>query len=167
MGSLRDQFKKARLLSDKDAKRLAHEERIDRKEKGRDGLEQERAEREAELARRREEDRGRDRQRQAAIDAERQVAAERAACEAILGTEVRPVSRGNMPWHFELPDGRLPMLRLNEVERHQLQGGQVCLVRRRGAEAHVYGLLATAHARRVARHFPERIVWSAPVAPGA
>ena len=31
--NLRDQLKKAKLLSEKDAKRLAHEERVDRKEK--------------------------------------------------------------------------------------------------------------------------------------
>ena len=39
MGDLRDQLKKAKILSDKDAKRLAHEERVHRKEVGREGLE--------------------------------------------------------------------------------------------------------------------------------
>ena len=34
MGDLRDQLKKANLLSKKDAKRIAHEERVHRKQKG-------------------------------------------------------------------------------------------------------------------------------------
>ena len=47
--SLRDQFKKAKLLSDKEARRLEHEARIERKEKGREQLEQEQKEREQQV----------------------------------------------------------------------------------------------------------------------
>jgi uncharacterized protein YaiL (DUF2058 family) len=166
MGSLRDQFKKANLLSSKDAKRLAHEERIERKEKGRDVLEAERAAREAELAQARADERARDRSRQAEVEAQRKLAEERAACEALLDTEVRDCGRGPISWHFELPDGRLPLLRMTDPDRHQLTAGHLCIVRRRGPEAHVYGLLATQHARRVVRQFPERVVWSAPGALG-
>jgi uncharacterized protein YaiL (DUF2058 family) len=162
MGSLRDQFKKANLLSSKDAKRLAHEERIERKEKGRDGLDAERAAREAELARVRADEREKDRERQAEVEAKRKQSEERAACETLLETEVRDCGRGPVSWHFELPDGRLPLLRMADPDRHQLTSGHLCIVRRRGPEAHVYGLMATQHAQRVVGQFPERIVWSAP-----
>ena len=162
MGSLRDQFKKANILSPKDAKRLAHEERVERKEKGRDVLEAEKAAREAELAKACAEGRERDRDRQAEVEAQRKLAEERAACEALLDTEVRDCGRGPVSWHFELPDGRLPLLRMTDPDRHQLMSGHLCIVRRRGVEAHVYGLIATQHAKRVVRQFPERIVWSAP-----
>ena len=50
MGDLRDQLKKAKLLSDKKARQLAHEERVHRKKVGREGLEKEQSERQAELA---------------------------------------------------------------------------------------------------------------------
>ena len=39
--NLRDQLKKANLISDKKAKQLAHQQRVERKEKGREQLEQE------------------------------------------------------------------------------------------------------------------------------
>lgn len=162
MGSLRDQFKKANLLSAKDSKRLAHEERLARKEKGREGIEAEQAQRAVELARHREADRERDRERQAALDADRDAARERAACEAILESEARPPARGNAPWLFELPDGRMPLLRLGEADRHQLQSGVLCVVRTKPGDAHTYGLLATQHARRVQRQLPDRVVWAAP-----
>lgn len=162
MGSLRDQFKKANLLSEKDHKRLAHEERVERKQKGRQGLESEQAEREAELQRKREEDRERDRQRQAARDVERRSSEERAACAAILEAEARAPTGGNVSWLFELADGRIPALRLSDAERHQLQGGSLCVVRTKPGDAHTYGLLATEHARRVAAQLPDRVVWSAP-----
>ena len=161
MGSLRDQFEKAKLLSAKDAKRIAHEQRVERKEKGRDELERERAEREAALRGAVEAERQRDRERQREVEAARVAAQERAACESLLEREARAVSRGPMSWMFELEDGRLPVLRISEIERVQLTSGQVCIVRRKPGDAHVYGLIATAHAQRVARCFPERIAWAA------
>jgi hypothetical protein len=39
--NLRDQLKQAKLLSDKKAKQLAHEARVERTEKGREAIEQE------------------------------------------------------------------------------------------------------------------------------
>lgn len=167
MGSLRDQFEKAKLLSKKDQKRLAHEERVERKEKGREVLEQERAAREAELAQLREEERRQDRERQQALEQERRVQEERAACEAILATEVRQPSRGPVGFLFELPDGRLPVLRITDVERHQLAGGHLAIVRTKPGDAHVYGLLAASHAQRVARSLPDRVVWTVSAAVGA
>ena len=44
MGDLRDQLKKANLISKKDQKRLEHEQRVRRKKVGREGLEQEQKE---------------------------------------------------------------------------------------------------------------------------
>lgn len=165
MGDLRDQLKKAKLLSQKDAKRIAHEERVHRKEAGREGLEREQEQRQRELAAQREQEREQDRARQQELEARRKVEAERAACLALLENEVVRPARGNSTWHFELPDGRLPVLKLSEADRHSLLGGHVCVVRRStNPEALTFGLLATAHAARVRQHFPERIVWAAPPA---
>ncbi|MFO1052831.1 MAG: DUF2058 family protein [Planctomycetota bacterium] len=160
--NLRDQLKKAKLLSEKDAKRLAHEERVHRKEVGREGIDAEKAQREAELTRLRADERTVDVERGKQLEAERLLAAERAACEAILETAVRSSGRGGAPWFFELPDGRLPQLRVDDADRHQLSTGQLCVVRRSRVDAHVYGFLAASHAQRVARALPDRVVWAAP-----
>ena len=162
MASLRDQFQKANLLSKKDAKRLAHEERVKRKEVGREGLEKQQADREAELHRQREQDRETDRKRQADLEAVRKAAEERAACLTILDNETRSVGRGPVSWHFELEDGQLPMLRMADADRHNLLGGHLCVVRQRDTDAHVYAFLATHLAKRVKRSLPDRVVWAAP-----
>ncbi|MGE0142037.1 MAG: DUF2058 family protein [Planctomycetota bacterium] len=161
--NLRDQLEKAKLLSKKDAKRLAHEERVHRKEVGREGIEAEKSARESELVAAREQQRLTDAERQKVIEAERKRAEELAACEAILDTEVRAPSRG-APWYFELSDGRVPHLRVDDSDRHKLVLGNVCVVRRTTADSHSYGLLPTPLAQRVAKMLPERVVWSAPPA---
>jgi uncharacterized protein YaiL (DUF2058 family) len=162
MSNLRDQLKKAKILSDKDARRLAHEERVHKKEIGREGIEAERAARERELETLRETERTRHAEREAALAAQRAAEAERAACLAILETEVKGVGRG-APWYFELEDGRIPFVRIDELDRHQLAGGQLCIVRRGEGDAHVYGLLATPLAKRIAQQFPRRLAWAARV----
>jgi uncharacterized protein YaiL (DUF2058 family) len=166
MGDLRDQLKKAKLLSKKDAKRLAHEERVHRKAVGREGLEQENAAREQELTRLRAAEREAARARQAALDRERSESAERAACEDILANRVRPAGqRGQVIWHFELADGQLPCLRLSDSEQRQLEGAQLSVVRTGPPGTHAYGLLAAELAARVAKVLPDRVVWPAHAAP--
>lgn len=163
MGNLRDQLKKAKVLSKKDAKRLAHEERVKRKEVGREALEQEDLERKEELAKLQSADRERDRERQAELDRERKAGEERAACAEILRSRVEPPPRGGrIRWFFETPSGALPWLLLNHAELAQLNGGNLCVVRRGAPHTHVYGLLSTELARRVHALFPDRVVWSAP-----
>lgn len=154
---LRDQLKKANLLSKKDAKRLAHEERVHRKQVGREGLEAERAERDTELGSARAAEREADRQRQAVLEAERKAAQERAACEAILAN-ARPAVGGPIRWFFECADGRLPCIKLQPTERLELTAGHARIVRLTDGDAHVYGLLPTAQAERVGRAFPARVV---------
>ena len=69
--SLRDQLKKANLLSDKDAKRLAHEARVERADKGREQLEAEAAARQQELAQMSAKERERTKAEQEALDRQR------------------------------------------------------------------------------------------------
>ena len=162
MGDLREQLNKAKLLSTKDARRLAHEERVHRKKAGREGLEQEAGKRRAELEQIRSGKREEDRRSQAELEAERKQRDELAACDEILACEVRAPARGQARWHFELADGRLPILTLSESERNQIQGGQLCIALRGPSGSHTYGLLATPLAQRVHALLPERIVWSSP-----
>lgn len=162
MSDLRKQLEQAKLLSKKDTKRLEHEGRVKRKQVGREGLEQEQKDRQQELQQKREDDRHVDRRRQKEIEQERKKLEEIAACRALLENETWKPDNGRATWFFELPDGRLPHLKLQDQERHQLEGGHAVVVRAVGAPdgAHGYALLAMQHAQRVNRHFPDSILWA-------
>lgn len=164
MSNLRDQLHKANLLSKKDAKRLAHEERLHRAEAGRQGLEQEERARKEELERLQAADREQRREQQAQTDAERRAAEERAACEQILGQDVTRPGHGRLRFYFEVDDGHLPWLEFGDVEFRRMLSGEFAVVRLSGEQAHDYGLLSVASAKRVARHFPERVAWWPPAA---
>jgi uncharacterized protein YaiL (DUF2058 family) len=162
MGSFRDQLKKANLISKKDEKRLAHEERVTRKEVGREELERQAAARRDELGRLRDAEREKTRELQAELDRDRTARAELAACRELLEREARaPARGGGMRWFFELPDGTMPFLSLTETDRLQLAGGQLCVVRIGPPNAHVYGLLPTPLTKRVHAALPERVAWAA------
>ncbi len=161
MGDLRDQLKKAKLLSKKDAKRLAHEERVHRSQVGREGLEREQAERRAAIEQQRSEQRQHTAEVQAELDAARRAAAERAACEDILAREVvQPHARGGRRWYFEVEDGSLPWLEIDEALHFQLQSGHYWVVRTGAPGSHVYGLLEAEQARRVFAAIPDVVVWA-------
>jgi len=166
MSNLRDQLQKANLLSKKDAKRLAHEDRVHRAEAGREGLEQEQRARQEELDRLRVSERGQRRAQQAQTDAERRVVEERAACEHILTQDVRRPCQGRLRFHFQTADGSLPWLELNEMDLKRMLSSEFAVVRLGSVHTHDYGLLALASAKRVGRHFPERIAWWPPAAAG-
>ncbi len=157
---MRDQLKKAKLLSKKQAKKLAHEERLARSELGREGLEKIESERKAELASLRAEEREKSKEFQAQVEAEKRAAAERAACLQILsGKALAPEPGGQGRWFFELADGSLPSLALNEKQRRLLEGGSLAIVRSGPQGSHNYGILERSLAVRVAAVLPERIVW--------
>src|SRR5262245_27523491 len=116
MADLRDQLKKAKLLSAKESKQLAHQERMHRAEVGREGVEREQSERRAELAQQQESERETQRETQRLLEEERRGAAERAACQELLEREViRPRERGGKRWYFQLADGSLPWLEVDEA----------------------------------------------------
>ena len=96
MSNLRDQLEKANLLSNKDAKRLAHEERVHRTEVGREGLDQEQRARQQEIDRLRAQERNLTKAQQSQIEAERRIAEERAACEQIMAKDVTRPGHGRV-----------------------------------------------------------------------
>jgi uncharacterized protein YaiL (DUF2058 family) len=158
--SLRDQFKKANLISDKEARRLAHEARVERKEKGREQLEQEQQQRHEELQRVQGEERARTVRQQQQEEAARKAREEAAAVQAILDREARKPEPGPTRWYFETDDGSLPWLELSPREAQQLRAGMTCVVRRGAPGTHDYRLLTNELARRVARLRPEVIVFA-------
>lgn len=159
--NLRDQFKKAKLLSDKDARRLAHEARVERKEKGREQLEDEQQSHREQLQQQRDEGRERTAKEQQRLEAERKAREEDAAVDAILAAAQKPVS-GPTRFYFEAPDGSLPWLEVAPRQAQQLQAGMFCIVRTGPPGTHDYRLLATEQARRVGRLRPEVVVFGPP-----
>ena len=161
MGDLRDQLKKAKILSDKRARQLAHEERIHHKQVGRAGVEQEQAERRAELEQLKEEGRASQRAAQEVVDVAKREAAERAACAEILSRDVvQPRRGGNQRWHFELADGSLPWFEVDEGMGFKLQSGAYWVVRAGPQGSHDYRLLPAEFGARVSAALPHTVVWA-------
>lgn len=157
--SLRDQLKKANLLSDKDHKRLAHEARVERKEKGREGLEQEAAVRQQDLEQLQAQERERIRREQEALENERRQRQEIAAAATLLAEAKKP-GPGPVRWYFEADDGTLPWLEVSPREALELRSGAVCVVRSGAPGTHTYRLLPLELTRRVARVRPEVVVFA-------
>jgi uncharacterized protein len=157
--SLRDQLKKANLLSDKEARRLAHESRVERKEKGREQLEQEATARQQQLGQLSAQDRDRVRAEQEAADRQRQQREELAAVQALLADARKP-GAGTVKFYFEAPDGSLPWLELAPREAQEVRAGQLCIVRGGPPGTHTYRLLSLEAARRIGRLLPDVVVFA-------
>jgi len=155
--SLRDQFKKANLLSDKEERRLAHEARVERSQKGHEVLAKEAEQHQREL------------QQLAARERERvRIASERAAAEQRQREELAAVRQllveakkpgpGTVKYYFATADGSLPWLELSPREAQEVRAGALCVVRQGGAATHTYRLLPLKQTHRIARVMPEAVV---------
>src|SRR5690606_38689202 len=138
--SLRDQFKKANLISDKDARRLAHESRVERTTKGRETLEQEQAERQRELERLAAAERERVRLQTERLEQEKRQRDEAAAIDLLLAEAKKPGS-GTVKYYFATREGFLPWLELSPREAQEVRAGALCIVRAGEAATHTYRLL--------------------------
>ncbi len=157
--SLRDQLKKANILSDKDSKRLAHEARVERTEKGREQLEAEAAARQKEIEGLTAKERERIRLEQEAADRQRKQREEMAAVHALLADAKKP-GPGAVKFYFEAVDGTLPWLELAPREAQEVRAGQLCVVRGGPSGSHTYRLLPLDATRRVARLRPDAVVFA-------
>ena len=157
--SLRDQFKKANLISDKDARRLAHEQRVARTEKGQPALDQEAEVRQRELERLQTRERERTRGEQDRIEADRRRREEVQAVRALLDDAKKP-GPGAVKFYFEASDGTLPWLELSPREAQEVRAGALCVVRRGPAGTHTYRLLPLEAAKRLAKVMPEVVVFA-------
>jgi uncharacterized protein YaiL (DUF2058 family) len=155
--SLRDQLKKANLLNDKEHKRLAHEARIERKEKGREALEAEAGARAQDLEALTAAERERTRSEQEAAERHRKQREEVAAVHTLLAEAKKP-GPGAVKFYFEAEDGSLPWLELAPREAQEVRAGQLCVVRTGPPGTHTYRLLPLEVCRRVARTRPDAVV---------
>ena len=157
--NMRDQLKKAKLLSDKQAKQLAHSQRVERKEKGREQLEQEAQTRKAEIEAIRAAERENTRRDQAEIERQRKQREEQVAIDVLIAAAKKP-GPGPVKFYFAARDGSLPWLDLSPREAQEVSSGQLCVVRSGPAGTHVYRLLAADSARRVANLRPDALAYA-------
>jgi len=155
--SLRDQFKKANLISDKDARRLAHESRVERATKGRETLEQEQADRQREIERLQAQERERVRLQTERLEQDKKQRDELAAIELLLADAKKP-GPGTVKYYFATREGFLPWLELSPREAQELRAGALCVVRVGEVGTHTYRLLPMDSTRRVARLRPDAVV---------
>jgi uncharacterized protein len=155
MGNLFDELKKAKLVDEKRAKKLAHEQRVERKQKGGDkALDQEAQARQAEFEKKRKDEalenrraeRGRqEQQRKKELHAELiQLVASRA-----LGRD----AEGRQHWHFEVEGGNLPFLPVNATAAKRLEAGELAIVRDPSRSYPCYVLVTRDIALRLKREF--------------
>ena len=157
--NMRDQLKKAKLLSDKKAKQLAHEQRVERKEKGREQLEQEAQDRKLEVEQMRSQERENTRRDQAELERQRKQREEQKAIDVVLAAAKKP-GPGQMKFYFAASDGSLPWLELSPREAQEITAGQLCVMRAGPVGTHVYRLPPVATARRVASARPEALAFA-------
>jgi uncharacterized protein len=157
--NMRDQLKKAKLLSDKQAKQLAHAQRVERKEKGREQLEQEALDRKQEVEGLRAKERENTRRDQAEIERQRKRREEQVAIDVLLASAKKP-GPGAVKFYFAARDGSLPWLELSPREAQEVSAGQLVVVRGGPVGTHVYRLLAVDAARRVANVRPDALVYA-------
>ncbi|MCA8952701.1 MAG: DUF2058 family protein [Planctomycetes bacterium] len=155
--SLRDQFKKAKILSDKDSKRLAHEARVERSEKGREQIEREQQARQQEIEQLRQSDREQSRREQEKRERDRKEHEELAAVRTMIADARKP-GPGAVKFYFATADGNLPWLELSPREAQEVRAGALCVVRKGPAGTHTYGLLDLESCKRVARTLPDAVV---------
>ena len=157
--SLRDQFKKANIISDKDARRLGHEARVERSEKGREVLDQEAARRQKEIEQLQAREREKDRREQERIEVERKRREEVLAVHALLAGAKKP-GPGTVKFYFEANDGSLPWLEVSPREAQEVRAGTSCVVRGGPPATHTYRLLPLEATKRLAKVLPEVVVYA-------
>lgn len=129
MSSLRDQLLKAGLVSQKQARQSKHRQRVERKQKGADGVEAERAARRAKAEQAREQERAEARARSAdanAVEDARNL--QNQISQIVAGGRTRLDHRGRRRFYFETRDGRVLYLALSDPENDKLQSGQLGIV---------------------------------------
>lgn len=156
MGNLFDELKKARLVDDKRAKKLAHEKRVERKHKGGDKARDEEAQRkQAEFEQKRKQEaldnRRAERERQ---EAQRDKGRRAELIQLVASRALGRDAEGKQRWHFEVEGGSLPFLPVNSATARRLEAGELAIVRDPGQDHPSYVLVTRDIALRLKRELP-------------
>ena len=149
MGNLRDELLKAKVLSQKDNKRIAHEQRVERTEKGREGVEAEQRRHQEEIRRLMEERKARTREAQARLDEERQVAQRRAQIVDLVRSHAQKPGGGNRRFHFVTRSGAIPFVTVDMDAGRKLEAGQLAIVEDLSVDRETFVFVERAVAQKV------------------
>ena len=156
MGDLRDAFKKAGLIDDKAERRLKHEERVERGELGREGLEKRKRDEDDERRRRDEQRKAETKATQQKLDAARQRDERwKKLLRELESTAIRG-SSGPRRFHYREADGHLPFVQVDDETGRRLEAGELAIVRL--PESQEAALVARAIALELHAFEPDRIL---------
>jgi uncharacterized protein len=158
MADIRDQLKKAGLLSEKQARQAKHQERLHATEVGFKGLQ---AEREAEEARQRAEAAARKEADRKLVEEKKQREQEEALTQqfarSLRGGWIRDATAGSRRFFFPARTGRISFLDLSDTAARQLAIGAAAIVETRGLVRGDYCVVHDRAAAEIARAEPETI----------
>lgn len=159
MGDMKDALRKAGLVSEKQARRAAHEKRVRRKELGADGLSAEREHKEATY---RAEQEARRRADQAAAAAHREEQAARQQHERlaqlITGQDELPQHRGTRRFSFVAEAKHIRSVDVSDLMLRRLIQGDAAIVAAAGFVRGDYAILPAKAARALRQLAPDRIL---------
>jgi uncharacterized protein YaiL (DUF2058 family) len=162
MSDLRDQLRKAGLVSDKQVRRAKHEERVHATQVGHEGIEAEKRAAEERLRAEAEERRQADKAR-AEEQKRRQAEAEERERLATLirGGWIREATAGSRRFFFETRTGRITFLDLADSSARRLASGRAAIVESCGFVRGEFCVVTDKAAAGIRQAHPEIIrVWS-------
>ena len=159
MSDIRDQLRKAGLVSDKQVRRAKHEERLHASQVGADGIAAERRERDLRLQAEREAQRiaARERERRGQEAKQAEETGGRLA-QTIRRGWLREAAGGNRRFFFEARAGRITYLDLSEVAVGRLAAGSAAIIETGGAVRGEFCVVDGKAAEEIRRIAPERIL---------
>ncbi len=129
MGDLRDAFKKAGLIDDKTERRLKHEERVQKKELGREGLEEQKRREESERQARDDQKKQDAKAAQQKLDHERQRSERWKKLVADVDREALRGTSGPRRFHYHDGDDWLPYLQVDDDTGRKLEAGELAIAK--------------------------------------
>ncbi len=128
MGDLRDAFKKAGLIDDKTNRRLQHEQRVVKKELGREGLEEQRRREEAERVERDARKKADVKTAQQRLDQEKQRSERLKRLRSALDEQAIRGTGGPRRFHWVDAEGYCPWIALDDTTGRRIEAGEIALV---------------------------------------
>lgn len=143
-GTLADQLLKMGLVSEKDAKKAAHQQRVGKKQKGRAQIEAERAERRKQAEARQQQQQAADKARgeaERAAQASREVQLQ--VAQIVQSGKVK-AGRGFRRFYFESRDDRVPYVEVADDVAERVERGDVAVTESPTGEVELVGRDAAA-----------------------
>lgn len=128
MGSLQDQLLKAGVVDKKQAKKAAHDKRMEKKKVQKGQVDNADAEAKARLKKQREEQSAADRQRNIERQQQEKLKADQAAAKQLIASNHQPLKEGDEPYSY-VDGGRIKRFHTTKEIADKLEAGKIALAR--------------------------------------